>query len=958
MVASNEPGESDLWRTAYGIFERAMELEATGRDSFVLQQCAGDPSLVSIVRELIDNAEADEEFNESSGDMRVGGNSIRTGTTFGRYEVLHRLGRGAMGQVYAARDTELDRQVALKFLSSASSSSGGSGSTAAERLILEAKAASALNHPHIVTVYEVVREADDLALAMELVDGEPLRHYCSQAQDPERVADWARQIAQALGVTHSHGIVHRDIKPENLMVRHDGFVKILDFGLARRRRNKVLSVSSKSTEGGGPLAGTLRYMSPEQTRGMVPGPAGDIFSLGIVLAELLCGRHPFEASSPIDTAYAIAHAEPVLPLQGALPDLIRQMLAKDPVERPGAAEIEQRLATTSNLLEGAKRTLPSRRLAVALGAMAAVALLAGIAYSFRSTLFPKSNRVVRFQLAPPEGTTFRLRRGSVFAVSPDDRSVVVEVVSPGRPERLVLRKLDAASYQELPGTELGSSPFFSPDGQEIGFYHPTGLLAYSLTTGKIRQIVTFATKSDAQRAIWPVADTIYYLISGSPDAGLYAVRSDGSNRRLLSATTQRSSGEPLTLFPRALDGNRLLVAAVRSDRRLAALDLDTNALRFVMDSGQGGSILPSGHLVFYRDGSLVATRIDRDFQVDGRVPVPVVRGVEDAGWAGGYYDITPGGTLAYLPAAGPPPRQLVWVDLSGKETPLPMPPAAYEPMSISPDGSQAAIARYESEQHWTLFLHDFRKGSWIVVDEGSGRRPNAVWSPDGHQVAFPSLREGTHRLFNVYLKDFRVPEGSAESVRRLTVEKSLGQIPQAWDRRHDMVIYGQGTHPQTLGDLYAVRPSDPSHPVLVAGGPGYQSQPAVSPSGRWIAYRDCQDSCYVRVRPFLREGDPVTVGEMGAFGPQWSPAGDALYIIQHREVQAVPFSDAAGKPVGRARTLFPAPYYLNTDHWGRTFALSPDGKRFLFAKPVDKTPRQPQLEVIVNWASELNRLAP
>lgn len=957
MEASGGPGESGLWRTAYEVFEHAMDLPPGERETFVAQQSAGNSSLQAIVLDLIANAGAEEApFDDGFEDLQPP--SSRTGIRFGRYEVRHRLGRGAMGQVYAAQDTELDRQVALKFLSSASSSSGGSAASAADRLILEAKAASALNHPHIVTVYEVVREGNDLALAMELVDGESLRQYCSQPPQPaERIADWARQIAQALAATHSHGIVHRDIKPENLMVRHDGFVKVLDFGLARRRRPGALSNASKSSAGDGALAGTLRYMSPEQTRGSVPGPAGDIFSLGIVLAELLTGRHPFAAASPIDTAYAIAHSEPDFPLHGAFPDLIRQMLAKDPAARPGAAELERRLATLPHLVEDAPKSRPSRRFRITAIALSATVILAGAAYLVHSKLSLKSRQVVRFQLTPPEGSMFRLRRGGLLALSPDDRSVVLEVVAHGRPERLVLRKLDAGSYQELPGTELGSSPFFSPDGQEIGYYHPTGLFAYSLATGKIRKIVSLETKSDAQRAIWPVSDTIYYLISGSPAAGLYSVRSDGSGRRLLHSP-QSSPGEPLTLFPRALDGNRLLVGAVRSDRRLVALDLNTNALRDVIDPGQGGSILPSGHLVFYREGNLVATRIDRDLQVDARAPVPVVRDVEDSGWSGGYYDITPGGTLAYLPAAGPPPRQLVWVDLHGKETPLPMPPAPYEPMSISPDGSQAAIARYETEQRWTFFVHDFKKGSWTVLGEGSGRRPNAAWSPDGRYVAFPSLRDGTHRLFNVYIRDLQAPEGSEPSIRRLTAEQTFGQIPQGWAKRDDLLVYGQGTHPQTLGDLYAVRRTDPSHPQLAAGGPGFQSQPAVSPSGRWIAYRDCQDTCFVRVRPFLRDGDPVTVGEKGALGPQWSPAGDTIYIVQSGAVRAVPFSDASGKPAGPAKALFPAPYYFNTDHWGRSFALSPDGKRFLFAKPVEKTPRHPQLQVIVNWASELNRLVP
>jgi Tol biopolymer transport system component len=305
-----------------------------------------DPDLRPIVLELLRNASQDGTADQDS----------RLGTRFGRYEVTSKLGRGGMGHVYAARDVELGRMVALKFLDA---SEMGAPSVA-ERLVQEAKAASALNHPNIVTVYDVVRQNDEIALTMELVEGQSLREHCQSPQPAGRVAQWGRQVASALAATHRRGIVHRDIKPENIMLRPDGRVKVLDFSLARQ-----IWTDSTGSSTSGLLAGTLQYMSPEQTRGDVPTAASDVFALGIVLFELLCGRHPFDAPSPIDTAHAIAHADPQ-PLPADFPremaSLLHAMLAKDPLRRPASADVEHRIARWSDSSTAIKNRGPWRML--------------------------------------------------------------------------------------------------------------------------------------------------------------------------------------------------------------------------------------------------------------------------------------------------------------------------------------------------------------------------------------------------------------------------------------------------------------------------------------------------------------------------------------------------------------------------------------------------------------------
>lgn len=324
----------EKWKCAYELLGRALELPASERLTFT-QSATSDPDVLRLTLELIEGTQ-DEDSEESCGLL------LRRGDRFGEYEICETLGRGGMGEVYSARDTALGRMVALKLLAPDVAGTP----KAVERLIREAKAASALNHPNIVTVYGLIRQDTKLAVAMELVAGEALRNYCGQPQAAERVIHWGRQIAQALAATHERGVVHRDIKPENLMVRPDGVVKLLDFGLARQ----TLSEGARpETNMSGILAGTFNYMSPEQTAGKAVTGASDVFSLGIVLYELATGTHPFRSDSAIDTAQAIAHKHPKPPkaLKGSIPPalnaLLLDMLSKDPNRRPTAKEVDRRL---------------------------------------------------------------------------------------------------------------------------------------------------------------------------------------------------------------------------------------------------------------------------------------------------------------------------------------------------------------------------------------------------------------------------------------------------------------------------------------------------------------------------------------------------------------------------------------------------------------------------------------
>ncbi len=362
----------EQWRLAWNAYTAVADLSPERRQS-VLAAFETEPEILNEVTSMLEEA-------QTNLDEPLPTRGSRKGTRFGRYEIGELLGSGGMGEVYAADDPELNRKVAIKFLNGEMIT----GSRPVERLMREARAASALNHPHIVTVYELVRVSGDAAIAMELVEGYSLRHSCGRPRDVAQILVWGRQIAQALAAAHGRKIIHRDIKPENLMVRDDGILKVLDFGIAGQWDTEGRKGSGRLSG----LGGTLDYMSPEQARGEQATGASDVFSLGLVLYELATGTHPFRSASAIDTLRAIGEVDP-RPLSsfdrkipGGLETLLVRMLSKDPRNRPSASEVEGELS----LAAASKRGWHTRFAAWAAAALALIVITSAATYTFRDRL--------------------------------------------------------------------------------------------------------------------------------------------------------------------------------------------------------------------------------------------------------------------------------------------------------------------------------------------------------------------------------------------------------------------------------------------------------------------------------------------------------------------------------------------------------------------------------------------
>jgi len=539
------------WREAWEIFRTARDLAGEERRSF-LSSLHTDPDIFEEVIVMLEEA-ADETPSEVPS---------RIGTRFGRYEILERLGSGGMGEVYSAHDAELDRMVALKFLSAEMAVSR----PAVERLVREAKAASALNHPHIVTVYEVIPIGDDMAIAMELVEGAAIRKSCGKPNEISKTIDWGRQIAQALTAAHRRNIIHRDIKPENLMVRTDGILKVLDFGLARKSTLEDLGPLTNSSA---PLAGTLNYMAPEQTRAEPATSASDIFSLGIVLFELATGTHPFRADSPIDTAHAIAHAEPKRPsvlnptVPPALNTLLLAMLDKDVAKRPSAPEVDRRL---SELALTDTRRSPRRVLWVSTSVLAMA--LAGLALLYRERIFParepsltqltlqvNENRVTAAAVSPDgKNLAFAAFGGSVFLQRMSDGfSRSLSTPAGLRVDRIAW--FHDGSRLLVSGSSVGDNP--------VGDFQ-AGIWILAIQGGEPRKII-----ADGVNGV-PSPDGTRVALTSSDNSIVWVAAADGSGPRQIRSGGQTSSFSSLIW---SADGKR--VAYERRD--YAAGDRQSNA---------------------------------------------------------------------------------------------------------------------------------------------------------------------------------------------------------------------------------------------------------------------------------------------------------------------------------------------------------------------------------------------
>ena len=830
---------TEQWQRSWRIFNAARELPASEQRPFVESEC-DDPEVVTRVLEdlaslLNGEGDGETEFAEAHID--------RAGTQAGRYSVRTLLGRGGMGEVYAAWDPDLGRQVALKFLLPRSVRDA----TAVRRFVREAKAASALNHPNIVTVHEVIDSSSGLAIAMEFVDGRPLNGLRHSVPGWRQVAMIGQQVATALAAAHQQGIVHRDIKPENLMLRTDGIVKVLDFGLAQGfGGNDATTFQSLQSSAGGLQGGTLRYMSPEQLRNEPLTGASDIYSLGLVLYELLAGHHPFESEYAWETAHAIhtRHAEPLGAARGDTPawldELIVAMLDRDAARRPGAGDVASALSHQTRGAASSKtvrvRARHRKRILVA----AVLLVAAATAWYKRDFLLSWRPRAVEFTQYPGDE--------DFPSFSPDGQSVAFAWNGAAQLNfGIYIRKIGSTSLRRLTSSPLQSfSPAWSPDGQSIAF------LRKSQNIGTIMLFLVPA-EGGPEREITSVSLDVPELtpfLAWTPD-GKWVV-----------APGQESERDPVGLFlvsPK--DGTKKRLTRPLKDQidLSPAISPDGRTLAFIRSRGQGSQtiyLLP-----------LTAT-----FLSGGEPqPVPALFNVflETPQW-------TPDGK-ELLFVANPRGGIPIW------RTRLPEPGKPWEPPRAETYVGRAFgvhLAPPSAAAHRLMYSIDVQQRSiWLKPLGGAGERlpprrigtasstnSDAHISPDGSRIVYQSTQtgateiwvsnlDGTHAL---QLTNFGGPgTGSpawSPDGRRIAFDSRVEGRP------HIYVIPATGGRPERVTDVMADN-----------------NLPEWSKDGRWIYYCSTRSGIVEVWRQPVAGGTAQQVTHGGGWAPAESPDGSSLF---------------------------------------------------------------------------------
>jgi Tol biopolymer transport system component len=862
-----------------------------------------------------------------------------------------------MGEVYRARDTRLERTVAIKVLPAAVSSSP----EARQRFEREAKTISQLSHPHICALYDVGREGETEYLVMEYLEGQTLAERLARGALPlDQVLRYGIEIADALDRAHRSGIVHRDLKPSNVMLTKSG-VKLLDFGLAKAMAPATqqsgltalptMAAAANLTQEG-TILGTFLYMAPEQLEGKEADARTDIFALGSVLYEMATGRKAFEGKSQASLIAAILDRDPdpVSAVQPMTPPsfdrVVKTCLAKDPEERwQSAHDLGSELRWILDVRSGGRiaepLTGPSRRRERFAWAAAALFLLTtvGLTVAYFRRPAPSRRRPVRLQMVSPPNAVL----GWFAAVSPDGNWLAFTAAPANGTVSLWLRSLGSLGARSLPGTEGASHPFWSPDSHALGFFAGGKLKTIDLSGGTPQTVCE--ASSDVRGGTWGAKGTIVF----APffQGGLFRVPATGgevSPTTVLDPIRKEQTHRWPSFLP---DGRHFFYYASRGSGEepgeILVGSLDGGPPKRLLQSSSLALFAAPGYLFYSRGGTLLAQPFDgKDLRLTGK-PVPIAERLSSVGGMSGLRSVSVSstGVLVYQTGSGSA-TQLVWLDRNGRDLGTLGPPADHYAPRLSPDGTRLAEGRMNLESTTgDIWLTDLTRNvsSRFTFDPADEQLP--VWSPDGKRLFFGSSRDGVQNLYQAASDR----PGSEELLLRSSVWKVADDVSP--DGR--FLIYETST-PKTQIDLWILPLSGDRTPRPYVATPFGEFSAQFSPDGRWVAYVSNESGrAEVYVQPFPGPGGKWQVSAAGGSMPCWRRDGKELFYfggdgrLMATEVALGP-SFESRSPTALFKVSLPSP--------DRQYDVTPDGSRILVNRISGEAEGAP-ITVVLDWAAGL-----
>jgi len=891
---------------------------------------------------------------------------LTPGTRIGSYEITGPLGAGGMGEVYRAADRKLGRDVAIKILPEEFAQQPDR----LARFEREARVLASLNHPNIAAIYGLEDAGAVRGLVLELVEGQTLAELIQPGPLPvDRAMGFALQIAEALEAAHEKGVVHRDLKPANVKVTPEGTVKVLDFGLAKAfaddfgthpaeaSMSPTLTVAATQA---GIIIGTAAYMSPEQAAGQTADRRADIWSFGVVVLEMLVGRRTFGGETVSHVLASVLKDEPEWDkLPPDLPPRLREMLhaclrkkVRRRLQSIGDARVllEEYLADPASFAPPiapvvAAAAAPVRRVPplpwVVAGLLAAG--LTGALYALWGST-PPANPTTRLSIACPTGATVFGGYGSSLVLSPDG-SRLAYVLEQDDGRGLYTQGLDQWKPTQLvPDGQDPYQPFFSPDGEWVGFVTRTELKKVPVHGGSP---LTLCAVDRSRGADWAPDGSI--VLAPAQRSALVRVPAAGGEPVPLTVLDELKK-ETTHRWPQVLPGGEAILFTSSSDDRdfdQASLELfllKTKERRVLQKGGSYARYVPSGHIVYVNKGTLFAFPFDLGSLTATGSPAPVLEGVSaDSEEGGAQFDLSEDGTLVYVEGdSGALGTTVVWVDSKGEATPLWDAPQVYGEPALSPDGKRLAI-QITKEGDIDIWIYDLDRSvpMRLTFDKGTDSHP--AWSPDGETIYYTSDRGGVRGLYR------RPADGSGEAELILKREKVEWVSSISPDGKVLTFVEDTDTWLLPLGG---------GEPVPFLVGPAIEAGAEFSPDGRWIAYNSNESGPFqVYVRPASGARGKWQISTDGAAYPHWSGDGRTIY---YRSFSGAVFkagvdASGAGFRASRQERMFDGPYQWTGDGTDR-FTVTPDGERFVMLKRrnVGGTDHA-HIRVVHNWFEDLRR---